>query len=555
MKKTLVTVLIVILLILVLLVGGALGFLWYRDNHIFVEGTAYPIASTSLDLREDDISFGHYESVRSQLPNCEILWNVPFQGGKYSSDSESLAVSALTEQDVELLLEYFPSLKTLDASACKDYLALELFKAQKPECQVLYEVSLGEKSFAPDTTELVLENGDYDFVTMMANLIHLPEVTTIQLKMPELTMEQVEELRAAYEEIDISCTVEIMGREYDNRVTDLDLRDLSSAEVADVAGKLAMLPGVAYVELTKEDGTSVLTKEDVKTLKAALPEATFHYTFDFYGETLSTTDEEVHIKNKKIGEEGVDEVRAVLDIMENCQRFVLEYCQISDETMAQLREEYRDKTKVVWRVFFGKGSSLTDAEILRAVYDLVDDNCQDLIYCEDVRYMDIGHNEWLDAVPFVAGMPNLEYVIISGSPVKDLTPFQNCKKLKVLEAAFCEYIESVEPLAGCESLERLNISYTHVTDLSPLDNLNLVNLCAMYYPKSRVPQEEQDRWIALKPDCLTHFVGDQPYGSAWRYDENNDPLEWYANIREVFRYDIYPNTPNHVGWYLEEDQK
>ena len=28
----------IILLVLVLLIGGALGFLWYRDNHIFVEG-------------------------------------------------------------------------------------------------------------------------------------------------------------------------------------------------------------------------------------------------------------------------------------------------------------------------------------------------------------------------------------------------------------------------------------------------------------------------------------------------------------------------------------
>ena len=222
--------------------------------------------------------------------------------------------------------------------------------------------------------------------------------------------------------------------------------------------------------------------------------------------------------------------------------------------MADLRDEYRDKTKIVWRVNFGIGSTLTDAEIIRAVYDLVDDNCYNLIYCEDVRYMDIGHNEWLDACDFVAGMPNLEYCIISGAPIKDLTPFQNCKKLKVLEAAFCEYIESVEPLKGCESLERLNISYTHVTDLSPLDDLNLVNLCAMYYPKSRVPQEEQDRFAALKPDCKMTFVGEQPYGSAWRYDEDNNPLEWYSNIREVFRYDIYPNTPNHVGWYLETEE-
>ena len=123
MKKKLVTVLIILLLVLVLLAGGILGFLWYRNNHVFVEGTAYPMSAESLDLREEDISFGHYETLRSQLPDCDILWNVPFQGGKFSSDSQVLTVSSLTQQDVDLILEYFPKLQTLEAEACRDYLS------------------------------------------------------------------------------------------------------------------------------------------------------------------------------------------------------------------------------------------------------------------------------------------------------------------------------------------------------------------------------------------------------------------------------------------------
>ena len=55
MKNKLVTVLIVLVLVLVLLIGGTLGFLWYRNSHVFVEGKAYPMAAESLDLREEDI--------------------------------------------------------------------------------------------------------------------------------------------------------------------------------------------------------------------------------------------------------------------------------------------------------------------------------------------------------------------------------------------------------------------------------------------------------------------------------------------------------------------
>lgn len=550
MKKKLIAVLVVIALLLVLLIGGAIGFLWYRESHIFVEGIAYPKNSQSLDLREEDISFSHYETLRAQLPDCEILWNVPFQGGEFPNDTALLTVASLTEQDVGLLLEYFPKLQTLDAMACSDYPILELLQAQKPELRVMYEVSLGSKAFDPATKELVLENGDYDFVTMMANLAHMPAVESVQLKVPELTTQQIGELRAAYETITFSCTVEILGQEYDSRATELDLRNLESSQVAEVAEKLAMLPEVTFVELTGEDGTSKLSKEDVLALKEALPNASFHYTFDFYGARISTTDTEVHIHGKRIGDDGIDDVRAALSLMENHPRFVLEYCQISYDLLKQVREEFRDKAKLVWRVEFGGGSTFTDAEIIRSTYDLVDDNCHNLIYCEDARFIDIGHNEYLDAVPFVAGMPNLEVIIVSGAPIKDLTPFENCKKLKVLEIAFCHYIEDISPLASCDSLMRLNIGFTQVTDLSPLDGLTMTNLCI---DGAKVSAEERTRFAELQPDCWITYDDPQPYNAGWRYDENKGYLPWYGQIRSLFRYDRDPNIPNNVGWYLPED--
>ena len=193
-------------------------------------------------------------------------------------------------------------------------------------------------------------------------------------------------------------------------------------------------------------------------------------------------------------------------------------------------------------------------EVIRSTYDLLDDNCENLKYCEDVRFMDIGHNEWLDAVSFVAYMPKLEGIIVSGAPIKDLTPFENCKNLKFLEIAFCEYIEDLTPLAGCESLQMLNMSNTHALDLSPLDDLPLTHLVARTNPSgnSRISQEEQDRFIAQHPDCWSSFKGAQPYGVGWRYGEDElTPLPYYAMLRRVFRYDASV-IPNNVGWYLEE---
>jgi cell division protein FtsI/penicillin-binding protein 2 len=154
----------------------------------------------------------------------------------------------------------------------------------------------------------------------------------------------------------------------------------------------------------------------------------------------------------------------------------------------------------------------------------------------------------------VAGMPKLEAMILSSAYISDLSAFANCKNLKMLEIAFCGMVTDISPLAGCEKLEMLNISFTGVTDISPLDNLPLTHLCALNYSNKRVSKEGQDRFQQLHPECWTQYVGEQPYGPGWRYTEDGkDYLPYYQMLRDIFRYEIFPRTPNHVGWYLSEE--
>ncbi|MBQ7000343.1 MAG: hypothetical protein IJN67_04760 [Oscillospiraceae bacterium] len=557
MKKTLMTILITLLLTLALIAAGVFGYQWYRNAHVFVEGDAYPKDTASLDLTDKDISVAYYEELQSKLPRCQITWVVPFRGARYANTTPGVAVSGLTLEDVELLTKYFPNLKQLDAMQCTDYEVLAVAEASLPECEVLYEVNLG--GLTVDHNAVTLEMGfgeDSEFDMLLTNLAYLPKLTSLTLRDPALSAEQVEALRTAYPELEINCIVELLGSEYDAATTRLDLSAMESGDVETFVEKLPLLPGLERVDLTDENGESGLSKQDVKRLQEAAPDVVFQYSFDFYGVTLSTDDEEVHIKNKRIGDEGEEEIRQALDILPNCKRFVLEYCSVSNEVLAQIREDYRDRTKVVWRVDFGRGSTMTDAEIIRAVYDLTDNNSKNLSYCEDVRFIDFGHNGddggYLSDMSFARGMPKLEAIILSSAQIKDLSPFENCKNLKFMELAFCGMLEDISPLAGCTSLEMLNISFTGVTDLSALDELPLTNLCAKNNSKKRVSEEEQQRFQELHPECWSLYTGEQPYGPGWRYTEDGqDYLEYYAMLRGVFRYDRDPNIPNHTGWYLE----
>lgn len=545
MKKVLIVILVILLATLI----GLTGYLWYQNTHIFVEDAVYAIKSESLDLRGQDISFDHYNSVRAQLPDCEILWDVPFQNGKQPSDSQSLSVTSLEEQDLEVLYNYFPNLKKLDGTRCADYALLAEFAENSDHVEVIYQVNLGNLCVAPDVKELTLNPGEATYEALMENLAHLPQLEKLLLSRTDLALEEVNEIRQAYADLAMDYTVELLGQEYGSDVTQLDLSTMTGEDVQAVAAALPMLPNVSQVELMDANGKSNLSLTDVKALQDAAANAVVHYTFDFFGVTVSTTDEEVMVKSKKIGDENQDKVRQALAVMENCRRFVLDTCRLSDEVLAQIREEFRGQTKLVWRVWFGdNGSSLTDAQVVRAVYGLVDDNCHDLVYCEDTVFLDIGHNEYLDACDFIAGMPNLEVAILSGSPIKSIEPFAACKKLKFLELANCIYFDDLSPLANCTELEMLNLSYAKIQDLSALDDLKLTHLT---YIHNKTSPEEETRFEEKHPDCWTVWQNaNQPYGVGWRYADksNEEKLPWYEALAKAFK---YPNPYNNVGWYLD----
>lgn len=556
-KKNALITMIVVVLVLILAVAGALGYLWYQENHLFVEDAVYPLNAESLDLRGQDISFSHYDTVHWQLPNCYIVWDVPFQGGKVSSDSTSLAVKSLTQEDLDIIYRYLPDLKVLDATGCTDYDLLEKFRQDKPDCRVAYQVDVGGTWADPAATELTLEPQDFQLEALKAGLPHLPDVTSVTFRKAELTLEDLEALREAFETVTFQATVELLGTEYDSETTQLDLSAMESGDVEAISKKLALLPALTDVELMDAQGSCKLTLADVKELKDAASQVSFHFTFDFFGQTINTADKDITVKNAKIGDDNLDSVREVLDMLDGCERFVLDSCGISNENMAALREEYRGKTKVVWRASVANGSILTDAECLYLTWHLKNSNCENLKYFEDCRFLDAGHNEtgqWTD-VSFVSGMTNLEVIILSGSSVKDLSAFENCKKLRVLEAGFCGLIEDISPLAGCESLEMLNISYSKVQDLSPLDELDIKLLCDVQsYRSSLVPDEAVEHFKSKHPEAEVYCgISDQPYGQNWRY-EPDDPLKfraWYEEMRTALDYEHYEKNFD-KGWYLTD---
>ena len=435
-------------------------------------------------------------------------------------------------------LEYYPNLKAVDFSTSTCYDTILNYMQKHPEVEVTYNVSFGgTASIGCRESSATLARGSFAAEQLLENLQYLPKLTSLSLTDVDLTGEQVAQLRERYPELELHYTVELLGNSYDVATTELDLSGMGSGQVDEVLSRLGLLTDLTSVKLS-----SSLSFADVQKLQEANPSAVFDYSFSLFGKTVSTASTEIVYKNQDIGNDGEEELRRALPILGNCQRFVLDNCGFDNEVLAKVREDFRDTTKVIWRVYFGTNgryNTLTDDDTIRAVYNVTDDTCGPMKYLEDVKYMDIGHNEYLTDLSFVSYMPELEVLIASESGVKELTGFDNCKKLTWLELAYCYKLENIDALAGCDGLKYLNLSYSKVKSLVPLDGLRLERFV---YLKPKVSTDEQNTFLAIHPksECITVFYGySMPYSYGWRYNDNGKTMFWYYKdvIREVFNYD------------------
>lgn len=446
----------------------------------------------------------------------------------------------VTEQSLLELEQNYPDLLEADFTGSECYDAIEAYAARNPQVRVRYLVRLGSTAAEPDATALELTPSDFDYEILRQNLRHLPRLQSLYLKQSKLSMEEIETLKRENPNLQIDCGLDFFGILCEPDTTELDLSGLEPETVLSSADLLRLLPNLERIELMRSDSTTAYTLDQAARLQSFVPQALLHISFELFGKQVSTTDEEVSYANQYIGnkEGSLDTLRTALTVMRGCKRLVLDNCHFTNEELAALREEFRDTTKVVWRVWFGEGGCLTDRTVIRHVYGLYDYNSANLVYCEDAEFLDFGHNEYLKQCDFVAGMPKLRAVILSGSMVSDLSPFENCPNLEFLELAYCGYVTDLSPLASCENLKRLNIAFTKASDLSALDALNLE---VMVDTRSQTSDEERARFDQLHPDCLVQHTGDDPYKYPWRYEQNGDPNEYYALLKEKFG---YPNPAN-----------
>lgn len=347
----------------------------------------------------------------------------------------------------------------------------------------------------------------------------------------------IEAYKTAHPEVEVTYTIQVLDSFYPMDTAALDLSSMTAADLPQIMDALPRLPKVTEVNLMKSDGTAAVSLGDLLTLTESFPHIVFNYQFDFFGQTVDLYTERLEYVKVQMGDEAEGQLREILAVMPKLSYIKLDRCGFSSPVLDAVNKDFPD-TKVVWRVFYGKNNkfnALTDETVIRSSHHLSNDTVGEMNYLTDVVYMDIGHNETLTNVSFLAHMPKLKLLILSGSPVTDISPLTGLEELEFVELAFCGNLRDLTPLSTLTGMKYLNIGGTSSDDITCLMERPMERFVCML---TRIPQTQKDAYSEAYPDCIVVKRGVQPYGYGWRYiDDGYNFNEYYKTMRLIFHYD------------------
>ncbi len=525
---------VLLILVLVVLLSVA-GFLFFRETYLVVDGAVYRrdtveldlsgksvkdldkltelTALKHLDIQNTGISESDYRTLHSALPECEILWSVPFQGTYYPLDTKQLSLSSLSEEEVSTL-DYLTQLETVDATDCHDLDALLALQARHPECAVLYQVPLGTAVLAQDTRELTAKNVSCD--ELSSAMAYLPDLEVVDASGCQ-ELDALLALQARYPNCQIRYTVDIGGTSYRENTAELSLENANAQQVT---AALPYLPQLTTVTFT---GTAP-ANEDIWQMKLLRPNVTFVWSFDLLGVTVSSQDTQIDLSG--ISMETADEVENSLRYFDRLEKVIMCNCGLSNEEMDALGQRHPE-VRFVWTVRLGSSIRLrTDATYFMPYkfgVKVTDRDLVNLKYCVDLECLDLGHNPVSDA-SFLAYMPKMKYLLLADTTISDISGCANMPELIYAELFMTE-IRDFSPLLNCKKLEDLNISYVVPNGIEDLRQMTwLKRLWLKGYHLSRDQQQALRDALA---DTQVVYGGDSATGDGWRESQN------YYDMRDL----------------------
>ncbi len=477
---------------------------------------------------------------------CGCTKEVKFSAGNISADSHDLSI--VLQAGETALLDSLPALKSADLRGSECYEEIYLWAQSNPDVDVFYTVPLPDGSEADcECTVLNLSSTDSSYLnTTMEMTKYLPKLESIVFpaKTP-ISADAFSDLTAKYPQFRYTASFNIHGQTFSTDASTLDMSGISAVDAEALCLVLPAMSKLQSVELGSQESSPELSFGLVSAMQKACLSAEFNYSFTLYDQTFTTADTEMDFRGVRMYDKGAAVMEA-LSCMPKMECLDMDNCKVADEDMAKIRDAYPN-VNVIWRVWFGDNYCVrTDVEKILASMpsaggELTVENTGSLKYCTKVKYLDLGHNDYLEDISFVNYMPNLEVAIFAMDDISDISCLANCPKLEFLEIQTTN-VSDISALSGLKNLRHLNICYLYeLDDISPIMDLELERL--WIGDLSPVPQEQIDEYQRLHPKCRISTENRDPHDGGWRYDRDEKGA-WgmhprYKTLVKQFGYDLH----------------
>ena len=340
-----------------------------------------------------------------------------------------------------------------------------------PASQEHLKIIVYGKEFYTDAEEIHFSGDEITgFDEILNKLQYFDNLKVVDFGLYEADADEAKRIREAFGDITVilQSYVTIDNKQFDSEQTSINLRGAGSDVVDELNQKIGLFPYLETVDLHDAN----ISVNQQKQLKAAFPRIKFLWDVDILGKKYNSETENIDFSNRT--DLSMDTVRNFLPLFSGLKRLDLSDCGFSNESLAQLREDFPD-TKIVWHIYMGKWDLKTDAVAFSVlIYNfnyvgLRNEDIEVLKYCTDLQALDLGHQKITDVTVIGEYLQDLRILILADNRLTSVAPLAKLKHLHYLELFVNPNLTDISPLGECKEMVDLNIGHLYkVTDISNL---------------------------------------------------------------------------------------
>lgn len=440
-----------------------------------------------IDVRAAELKCEEYDAAAASLPSSVIRWSVPIGGARYDSFSEEITLSSLPADEVGRL-GYFPKLKTIDASLCGDWAALAAAARDYPALHISWRVptaqgevdgnaeSLAVTALSPEQLrELIPLLPRLERADLMAAAYGEEEIDRLIADFPALRFRYPvtvwgetapsdtaalelrgggdrEELRRALGRLDALASLDLretdlapteleallglcpadtrydillLGRRFASDSEEIDLSGIPVADTAEIEAAVSLMPKLKKVVMCD----CGLSDEEMDALGAQFPDVEFVWLITFGGGRFTVRTDLVSFSTLRthfgeVQHRFTDEELAplfrycrhlrALDLGHNYLRDITPIGELRELRILILGDNpYLED--------FSPLGNLTELEYLELFNSHVDYDFSFLYKLHKIRFLNLSFFSALDDIAYIDGMPELKMFWLRGTAIPDET--------------------------------------------------------------------------------------------------------------------------------------